>query len=119
MISPFPNQTSIIWPDKITKSLLYSGASFGNIEACDSRLSLKPGKGNKDELFHLFDWTASQEKKTKTLFEKWDKMVSSESWFQVSASPKHPGGSTLCVSISTMHAWDSSSSLRVAQLSAT
>lgn len=57
--------------------------------------------------------------KKKTLFEKWDKMVSSESWFQVSASPKHPGGSTLRVSISSTYSWDSFSSLTVAQLCVT
>lgn len=57
--------------------------------------------------------------KKKTLFEKWDKMVSGESWFQVSASPKHPGGSTLRVSISSTYSRDSFSSLTVAQLCVT
>ena len=100
---PLPSKTSTIWPDEMTSSLWRSGASFGKIETCDSRLSLKPGKSNRDESsFHYLYLNSLLKKKKQTLFEKWDKIVSSESWFGVTASPELLGVPARCVSISSM-----------------
>lgn len=61
---PLPSKTSIIWPDEMTASLWCSGASFGKIETCDSRLSLKPGKSNRDESsFHYLNSLSRKKKK--------------------------------------------------------
>lgn len=116
---PLPSKTSIIWPDEMTASLWCSGASFGKIETCDSRLSLKPGKSNRDESsFHYLN-SLSRKKKKKTLFEKWDEIVSIESWFGVNTSPHLLGVSTRCVSISSMSSWDFFRPLSVVHWSAT
>lgn len=63
---PLPSKTSTIWPDEMTSSLWCSGASFGKIETCDSQLSLKPGKSNRDESSFHYLYLNSLLKQNKT-----------------------------------------------------
>lgn len=102
-IPPLPNKTSMIWSDEITVNLQYSGASFGKIETYDSRLSLKPRKSNQDELFHLSDWTASQEKNTCKHFLKNEiKLCLLSHDFGLVQAENSQEGLPRCVSISSM-----------------